>query len=115
MNIPAVVLSEVHQTPVNEDEPTRPNSQLAQLWCDAAKVLAAKLLSSSQIKQRCLEMLDVKGAQEAYRYSKELQQLAFVLGNLDTFHPEMAATMRRQTVDRVVAIYEDAGRLLVEL
>ncbi len=111
MNIPAVVLSEAHQTPMDEDEPTRPDSEVSKLWSGAAYDLAQKLIECSRVKQRCLNILDVKGAQEAYLYAKELKQLVIVLNNLIGLPAEMAATMRRQSVDRIVVIYEEAGRL----
>lgn len=113
MNIPAVVLSEAHQTPMDEEEPTRPDSEASKLWKEAAQQLAQKLIECSRVKQRCFDALDTAGAQEAYKYAKELKQLVVVLDNLSDFPPEMAATMRRQSVDRIVAIYEDAGRLFV--
>ncbi len=111
MNIPAVIISEACQTPMREDEPTRPDSQLSKIWSDAANDMATRLFETSQRKQRCLDTLDVKGAQEAYRYAKELRNLVVTLSGLDALPPEMSATMRRQSVDRVVAIYELVGPL----
>lgn len=113
MNIPAVVIFEAHQTSMNDDEPTRPITEVSKLWGGAAHELAQKLIECSRVKQRCLNVLDVKGSQDAYRFAQELRQIVVVLSNLGSLPVEMAASMRRQSVDRIVAIYEEASHLFV--
>ncbi len=112
MNIPAVVLSEAHQTPMDEDMPTLPGSTVTKLWTEAATTLARRLVECARIKQRCMDVLDTKGAQVAYRYAQELTGLVRVLSSLESFQPEMAATVRRQTVDRIMRLYEESSELL---
>ena len=109
MNIPIAALC----APMRDEEPTRPNSDMTKQWGDAAKELSSKLIQRSKIKQRCYDKLDAKGAQQAYKSAKELDRLAEMLNTLPDLHPEMAATLRRQTVERIVEIYVESSNLLV--
>lgn len=113
MNIPAVVLSEAHKTPMSEDEPTLPSTEVSKLWRAAAQELSRKLVDCARIKQRCLDVLDTKGAQRAYTLVNELASLVRVLDSLPTLEPEFAAVLRRQSVDRIMKIYEESSTLLV--
>lgn len=112
MNIPHVVLSEAHQTPMGEEEPTLPCSEVSKLWKGAALDLARKLLECARIKQRCYDVLDTRGAALAYSYVSELQTLARMIESLPSLSAEIAAVTRRQVVDRIMALYEEASPLL---
>lgn len=111
MNIPAVVLSEAHKTPMNEDEPTLPSSEVSKLWQEAARELSRRLLECARIKQRCMDVLDTKGAKRAYALVNELTALIRVLDSLLTMEPEFAAVLCRQSVDRIMKIYEESSSL----
>lgn len=113
MNIPAVVLSEAHQTPMSDDEPTRPATEMSRLWSGAATQLAKRFVDCARIKQRCFDILDTEGAKRCFALSRELENLARVLNSLsDDFEPETAAAMRRQIIDRIMSVYETSERLL---
>lgn len=113
MNIPAVVLTEAHQTPISDDEPTRPATQVSKLWGDAAAQLSKRLIECARIKSRCYDILDTDGARRCYSLARELENLGKVLNSLsDEFEPETAAQMRRQIVDRIMKVYETSSVLL---
>jgi ATP-dependent Clp protease ATP-binding subunit ClpA len=112
MNIPAIVLSEAHQTTMDDDMPTLPGSTVTRLWTEAATTLARRLIECARIKQRCMDVLDTEGARLAYKYANELSAMAKVLSSLENLQPELRATTQRQTVDRVMKIYEMSSGLL---
>ncbi len=112
MLIPAVIKAEAHPSADDNDEPTLPASETSKLWSGAALSLSRKLVECARIKQRCLDVIDMKGAREAYKMAKELLELSRVLDGLPALHPETAAVVRRQSVDRVVKLYEESARVL---
>lgn len=112
MLIPTVIVSEAHKCATDDDMPTLPGSEASKLWCDAAVQLSRKLLECARIKQRHTDVMDMDGAEHAMRFARELLQLSKILEQLPGLQAEMAATIRRQAVDRIVRVYEVSSSLL---
>ena len=111
MLIPSVIKAEAHSS-LNDDMPTMSGSEASKLWCAAALSLSRKLVECGRIKMRCVDIYDPDGAEAAFRFAKELLQLSRVLEGLPALQPEMAAAMRRASVDRVMKLYEATAYLL---
>jgi len=110
MLIPAVIKAEAHDD--MDDMPTLHGSQASKLWGDAALLLSRKLVECARLKLRCPDVFDSNGAEAVFRLAKELQQLSAMLDGIGSLQPEMAATMRRQAVDRIMKLYEVSQHLL---
>jgi len=96
----------------NEEHPTLQGSALTKLWSSAALTLSRKLVECARLKRRCPDIFDPESAEVAFRMAKELLNISRVLDTLDNLHPEMAAGLRRASVDRIVLLHDLSTSIL---